>query len=703
MSEDDDIANSHRRLLSTINGKKGEGFEEAVTNYLKEIRYPPVKDFKKGLEWFNVSEALTFEKHLKGKVVVLDFFTYCCINCMHILPDLKEIEEEFSVQDGLVVVGVHSAKFENEKNSSNILAAVQRYNIAHPVVNDMTMDMWKKCDVHCWPTLLLLGPYANPIVMLTGEGHKDKLKMYIKCALKYYSSQDLISPHKLPFSSAYHLLPDMKGPLLFPGKITSIVGENGNEILALSDSGNHRILILNSEGYILKQIGSSKAGLKDGSFEESKFNNPQGLIFKTENIIYVADTDNHAIRLIDLSKNVVETVAGTGVQGHDYKGGKNGKDQNISSPWDLALYKKNEEAYVLIIAMAGTHQIWALFLNDTIWWKNVTYKAGTCVAIAGSGREENRNNMYPHAAGFAQPSGIVLHRKNSEVYIADSESSTVRRLDLADGKVTPVVGGDKNPYNLFAFGDRDGSLYDAKLQHSLGLAISKDGSILFVADTYNHKIKKIDISKNQVFTLSVPQSDTTDGTIKTFNEPAGLCVSLKESLLYVADTNNHCIKVLELDSNNILSKVRKLDLKTSMSEKKPVHVKGTILKSKPVPLSKEGGKIILHVSLQFLKGLKLTEEAPQKWEVQLPNLSWSCVPSSGNDSSNIDIVISAPSIVSFSEDCIILVLDLITCTDSTCLPKNFAIEIPLREVDKPTKNLENLVKINLSPTSVEVE
>lgn len=105
---------------------------------------------------------------------------------MHIIPDLREIESKFSVEDGLVVIGVHSAKFENEKLSSNILAAVQRYNIAHPVVNDQNSEMWQNCDVHCWPTLLLLGPDAKPIVMLTGEGHKDDLLDYIKVALEFY-------------------------------------------------------------------------------------------------------------------------------------------------------------------------------------------------------------------------------------------------------------------------------------------------------------------------------------------------------------------------------------------------------------------------------------------------------------------------------------------------------------------------------------
>ncbi|KAJ8950444.1 hypothetical protein NQ318_010321 [Aromia moschata] len=204
---------SHEKLLNLIQ-QKGDA-DSAVHEYLKNVKYAPIEDFDEGLEWFNVSEPLSFKKHLKGKIVVLDFFTYCCINCMHIIPDLREIENQFSVEDGLVVIGVHSAKFENEKVSSNILAAVQRYNIGHPVVNDANSEMWKNCDVQCWPTLLMLGPNGNPIVMLTGEGHKDDLQLYIKNALEYYKFQNLISNHKLPLKSAYHLLPDLKGPLLF--------------------------------------------------------------------------------------------------------------------------------------------------------------------------------------------------------------------------------------------------------------------------------------------------------------------------------------------------------------------------------------------------------------------------------------------------------------------------------------------------------
>lgn len=344
---------------------------------------------------------------------------------------------------------MHSAKFENECNSKNILSAVQRYNISHPVVNDRDMNIWEKCDVHCWPTLLLLGPRANPLVMVMGEGHKEDLKLYIKNALMYYKSMGEISEHLLPVKSAQHLLSQIKGPLLFPGKVANFVDRSGNETLAISDSGNHRILIMNTDGIVKCTVGGIKSGFADGSFTVARFNSPQGIAFYDSNTIYVADTENHLIRKINLSGGTVETVAGTGKQGNDKKGGPDGKSIELSSPWDVCMYRYTESDNsvkdVLLIAMAGTHQIWALFLEDTMWWKSNKVAAGSCIAIAGNGREENRNNQYPHAASFAQPSGLALAQRNEEVFIADSESSSIRTLSLKSGMVTAVVGGDRNP------------------------------------------------------------------------------------------------------------------------------------------------------------------------------------------------------------------------------------------------------------------
>ncbi|XP_056635205.1 NHL repeat-containing protein 2 isoform X1 [Diorhabda sublineata] len=704
---------SHEKLRNFIEQSKNA--DEGVLEYLRNVKYASVQDFAPGLEWFNTSEPLSFAKHLHGKIVVLDFFTYCCINCMHIIPDLREIESKFSVEDGLVVVGVHSAKFENEKISSNILAAVQRYNISHPVVNDANSEMWKNCDVHCWPTLLILGPSANPIVMLTGEGHKKDLIIYIKNTLKFYKDKGMISNHKLPIKSAYHLLPDLKGPLLFPGKVTNILDENNHEILAISDTGNNRILVLKEDGTVMEQIGGKKLGFKDGNFEDAEFNNPQGLTFQNKDVLFVADTENHAIRKIDFKTRTVVTVAGTGKQGDDQIGGQKGPLQSISSPWDLCIYRTRDMDLtfhpdgnppirdVLIIAMAGTHQIWALFLEDTVWWKCKKYMAGTCINIAGSGREENKNNSYPNSAGFAQPSGLALCQKNRELYIADSESSSIRRLSLADGKVTPVVGGDRNPQNLFAFGDKDGTLFDAKLQHALGVCITKDEKTLFVTDTYNHKLKRVEVTENTVSTITVPAEDTIDGTTSTFKEPAGICISIDNKKLYITDTNNHQIKVLHLNNKYNVIKIEKLELKSLEENKQKIKNSSyEIITGKPVKLNSTGGKIIFSIYLNLEKGLNLTNGAPQNWMVDLPDVTWSSVPKNGTDLTHIETTINVPNHINYKEQYVDFLFDLLTCTTDTCLPKCFLIKIPIKFEATGKSNVTENINLVMNSSDIKV-
>ncbi|XP_066138523.1 NHL repeat-containing protein 2 [Euwallacea fornicatus] len=713
-SEENYLYYSNEKLLGLITRSKDK--DEAIREYLRTVKYAPIKDFTEGLEWFNVSEPLSFSKHLKGKIVVLDFFTYCCINCMHVIPDLREIESRFSVEDGVVVIGVHSAKFENEKLSSNILSAVQRYNISHPVVNDHNSEMWQNCDVHCWPTLLLLGPNANPIVMLTGEGHKDDLVDYIKVTLDFYKEKNLISNHKLPFKSAFHFLPELKGPLLFPGKIASFSDENEGQLLAISDTGNNRILVTDSNGNILKVVGGKKLGFKDGTLANAEFNNPQGLVFQNKNILFVADTENHVIRKIDLEQGTVETVAGTGQQGHDRMGGKLGPEQVISSPWDVCIYRtpdmdltfhpdgKPPIREVLLIAMAGTHQIWALFLDDTVWWKCKKYSKGTCINIAGSGREENRNNSYPNSAAFAQPSGLALCEKSKELYIADSESSSVRRLSLVDGKVTPVVGGERNPNNLFAFGDQDGVLAEAKLQHALGLTMSPDESILYVADTYNHKLKKVDVSENKLTTVQFSSTLDNEGQLAEFREPGGLCITADGKKIYMADTNNHQIKVLILGRNHNVTSIQKLDLTDDGKSGAPSATSNTILPiSKPIKLSSKGGKVLLKFDLQFVKGLKLTPEAPQRWIADLPGPTYSCVPKNGSDVKLMDLVLSAPPQKNNAYQHVDVNFSLVMCTYETCFPKVFTIRVPLEFSESGDLNVEKEINVILDVSTVKVE
>ncbi|XP_077358390.1 NHL repeat-containing protein 2 isoform X2 [Festucalex cinctus] len=606
--------------------------EALVYEYLKdmdekeELKMP---DFENGLEWLNTEAPLSFRRELAGKVVLLDFFTYCCINCMHILPDLHHLEQKHSVQDGLVIVGVHSAKFPNEKVLDNVRSAVLRYDIRHPVVNDGEASLWHQLEVSCWPTLVLVGPRGNLLFSLVGEGHRDRLTLFADVSLRYYREKEMLRAHPVGVKLYRDSLPP--SILSFPGKICM---DHASDRLAIADTGHHRILVVSSTCWVLHVIGGPESGRRDGSLSEATFNSPQGVAMKGD-VVYVADTENHLIRKIDLSEGRVSTLAGLGVQGTDKAGGAMGNQQPISSPWDVALGSAGGvEDNVLWVAMAGTHQIWALFLADGKLPKGSQSKAGTCVRWAGSGNEENRNNAYPHKAAFAQPSGLAAAPEEPWrcLFVADSESSTVRTLALTDGAVKLLVGGERDPMNLFAFGDVDGKGVDAKLQHPLGVAWSPQQKLLYVADSYNHKIKVVDPKTKQCSTLAgtgeAGDAVGPDFVMSLFNEPGGICVGTGGKLLYVADTNNHQVKVLDLQSKTVSLFVISSDsldsapAKAKAPTKTPKMPRGAVRVDMPPVAVCAGQTVVMSLTLSLPEGAKLTDEAPSCWALSAEGDEW---------------------------------------------------------------------------------
>nr|XP_508046.3 NHL repeat-containing protein 2 isoform X1 [Pan troglodytes] len=658
-----------------------------------------VPEFPEGLEWLNTEEPISVYKDLCGKIVVLDFFTYCCINCIHLLPDLHALEHTYSDKDGLLIIGVHSAKFPNEKVLDNIKSAVLRYNITHPMVNDADASLWQELEVSCWPTLVILGPRGNMLFSLIGEGHKDKLFLYTSIALKYYKDRGQIRDNKIGIKLYKDSLPP--SPLLFPGKVT--VDQVTNR-LVIADTGHHRILVVWKNGQIQYSIGGPNPGRKDGIFSESTFNSPQGVAIMN-NIIYVADTENHLIRKIDLEAEKVSTVAGIGIQGTDKEGGAKGEQQPISSPWDVVFGTSGSEAQrgdILWIAMAGTHQIWALLLDSGKLPKKNELTKGTCLRFAGSGNEENRNNAYPHKAGFAQPSGLSLASEDpwSCLFVADSESSTVRTVSLKDGAVKHLVGGERDPMNLFAFGDVDGVGINAKLQHPLGVTWDKKRNLLYVADSYNHKIKVVDPKTKNCTTLA-GTGDTNNVTSSsftesTFNEPGGLCIGENGQLLYVADTNNHQIKVMDLETKMVSV------LPIFRSENAVVDGPFLVEKQKTLPkLPKSAPSIRLSPvtacagqTLQFKlrldlpSGSKLTEGVSSCWFLTAEGNEW--LLQGQIATGDIENISSQPTIsLQIPDDCLSLeaivsisvFLYYCSADSSACMMKAILFSQPLRITD----------------------
>jgi thiol-disulfide isomerase/thioredoxin/DNA-binding beta-propeller fold protein YncE len=463
-----------------------------------------------GRGWLNTDKPLSLAA-LKGKVVLLDFWTYGCINCMHIIPDLKRLEKKYPNE--LVVIGVHSAKFENEKDTENIRRIILRYEIEHPIVNDADFNIWRAYAVNAWPTRYLIDPGGYVIGRLSGEGGYEALDKLIGESIAEFRKRGELNEAPLKLVLEKAKVGDL--PLAFPGKA---LADAKNDRLFIADSDHNRIVITKLDGTVVDVIGNGRHGMSSGPFAEASFFRPQGMVLDGDNL-YVADTENHLIRRIDLKARIVETIAGTGVQSHEY--GETGPAMKVAlnSPWDLQLVDRT-----LYIAMAGPHQIWQLDLDKQ---EVSTY--------AGSGREARIDGPRDEAA-FAQPSALTTDGQT--LFVSDAEANIIRAIDLASGEVRTLVGGD-----LFDFGDHDGHGNDVRLQHPLGLTPWNDK--LLIADTYNHKIKLLDPTARTVTSFAgTGKPGQTDGAMASFYEPGGL--TLAGDKLYVADTNNHAIRVLDL-------------------------------------------------------------------------------------------------------------------------------------------------------------
>ncbi|MCA9116391.1 MAG: redoxin domain-containing protein [Planctomycetaceae bacterium] len=467
-----------------------------------------------GVGWLNTSGEITM-KDLRGKVVLLDFWTYCCINCMHVLPDLKFLEEKYARE--IVVIGVHSAKFDNEKESGNIRRAIQRYEIAHPVINDAEMTVWRKFGARAWPTLVLLDPEGYYCGYISGEGNRELLDVVLGKLIAYHRAKGTLDETPVHFElEANRLKPT---PLRFPGKV--LADEAGGRLF-ISDSNHNRIVISSLDGKLIDIIGSGRIGAEDGSWAEASFDHQQGMEL-IGNTLYVADTENHLIRTVDLEQKTVSTLAGTGKQARDRRPPSTLRETALNSPWDLLHVNGT-----LYIAMAGPHQIWAH-----------TPGSDTLSVFAGSGREDILNGPRMEAA-LAQPSGLATDGK--VLFVADSEGSAIRQIGLGkDGEVTTLVGASDLPQgrSLFEFGDVDGVGGKARLQHPLCVAVW-NGTVL-AADAYNHKIRQITFGDEGAAASTLLGTGETGNGLDPlqFNEPAG--IEVLGDTLFIADTNNHRI------------------------------------------------------------------------------------------------------------------------------------------------------------------
>jgi thiol-disulfide isomerase/thioredoxin len=435
------------------------------------VRAPELR----GHGWLNTGGKELTLADLRGKIVILDFWTFCCINCLHVLDELRPLEEKYG--DALVVIGVHSPKFEHERDPVALAAAVERYGVHHPVVDDRDMHLWQQYAAKAWPTLAVVDPTGYLVASMAGEGHAEGLSRLL---------DELIAKHEadgtLHRGDGPYVPPAAADTLLrFPGKAIEL--PNGN--LLVSDSARHSLAELTPDGETLvRRIGSGERG--------GPFNEPQGLVLLPAEVaaiagydVVVADTVNHQLRGLRLDSGEVTLVAGSGRPWRSAVDDRphDALASDLSSPWDLAWFDDK-----VIIAMAGIHQL---------WWFDPTKR--TVGVYAGTTVEALRDGPIPDV-WMAQPSGLSVG--GDRLWIADSETSALRWI--ADGVLHTAVG-----QGLFDFGHVDGPAKEALLQHPLGVAALPDGSVL-IADTYNGAVRRFDPADESVSTVDSGLAEPSD-------------------------------------------------------------------------------------------------------------------------------------------------------------------------------------------------
>ena len=443
------------------------------------VRAPELR----GRGWLNTGGADVSLVGLRGKIVLLDFWTSGCINCLHVLDELRPLEQKYA--DVLVTVGVHSPKFAHEADGDALAAAVERYDVHHPVLDDPELTTWQQYAVRAWPTLVVVDPEGYVVAQMSGEGHAHSLDTLLADLVAEHDAKGTLHRGDGPFVAP----PPPATELRFPGKLLPLPGGT----FLVSDTGHHSLVEVAADGEtVLRRIGSGERGLVDGDFTTARFNEPQGLLLLPVEVrnhetydVIVADTVNHTLRAVDLRDERVWTLRGTG---RPWREASEGGD-NLSSPWDLAW---NEDGHNVWVAMAGIHQLWAYdpFENS------IEPVAGT--------RNEGLLDGPLAEAWFAQTSGLAT-ATDGTLWMVDPETSSLR--SLADGQIRTAVGT-----GLFDFGHVDGPAEKALLQHPLGVAVLPDGSIA-VCDTYNGAIRRYDPATAEVATLAVGLAEPSDAAV----------------------------------------------------------------------------------------------------------------------------------------------------------------------------------------------
>ena len=445
--------------------------------------------------WINTGGRTLTLSDFRGRFLLIDHWTLCCANCLHVLDELRPIERKY--REVLTVIGAHAPKFKHEQDHQALIDACERYGVEHPVLDDPELITWKNYAVKAWPTLSLVDPKGYLIAQFSGEGHAHAIDRMINELLPQY--RDVLTP-----GPSLYVAPEKSDTQLrFPAKAIVL----DDQKLMVANPGHHDIAVTDHSGNVIERIGKGTRGSNDGDFQGAEFQEPNGLLLLPPDVasrvgyeVLVADTANHLLRAINLETKQVITVAGNGQQWMQGQG-----TESLSTPWDLAWFSN-----LVIIAMAGIHQLWSF---DPITGDVAIYAGTTNEGMVDGNRLD---------AWFAQTSGLAV--TGNQLWIADSETSSLRFIE--NDVVKTVIGA-----SLLDFGFIDGDKSSARMQHPFGVDVLPDQTLI-ISDTYNGALRRFN-----------PQTGLLSTVAKNLREPSGIIAISNEEVLVVESSRHQLTRV----------------------------------------------------------------------------------------------------------------------------------------------------------------
>lgn len=473
-------------------------------------------------EWLNLSRPLD-RNDLKNRISLLYFWSEG-VDCSSTIDDIKKLEEEFGSR--LLVISIYLPLPQENKDNSSLRKSILKCDINYPAINDGDGKVHNHYKVKSSPTIIITDIRGKIFKRYDGDYQFDKLHKDINRIITRYRFE--INRDQLPLLLEKNN--EITNVLRFPSKILYISNFQSQSgvipVIAISNSGNNEILISSLNGEIIEKIGSSVVGFEDGDFSKASFDNPTGLLF-LDNMLYVADSNNHAIRLVNLKEKTVKTLMGSGVSGEAMSETIDSKSANLSSPNDLELFNDG-----ILINNYGSNQI--LHYN---------LKTHKIAIFAGDGRELVYDGKYPHNS-LARIKDLAIF--NKKVYFIDGTTSSLRSLD-SYGSIKTIIANVNDTKTSIATNNP--------------MAVYVDDTGIYIVDSVRSVVKRYDFSTKQLSTIAGSKRGFALSPKLQMDQPSSIISFLGN--FYISDSNNN--RLIKLNRNDfsasIFDVIPKLELR----------------------------------------------------------------------------------------------------------------------------------------------